>query len=90
MVEQEGRGQKPACQFQRDPARSVERRLHPRECVAEMKGKSQKPGKLPRKDKVGTEGLPESMTDLYYYFFLSRTWSLSPLHFIIVPQLAEP
>lgn len=37
--------------------------------------KSQKPGKLLLKDKVGTEGLPENMTDLYYFFFLSRIWS---------------
>lgn len=37
--------------------------------------KSQKPGKLLFKDKVGTEGRPENMTDLYLFFFLSRTWS---------------
>lgn len=69
MVEQEGRGQKLACQFQRDPARLVEWRLHPGEYMASMKGKSHKPGKLLYKDKVGTGGLPENMTDLYDYFF---------------------
>ena len=62
MVEEEGRGQTLAFGFQGGPTLLACWPLGPRECTAQMKGKSLKPGmvlsKLFLKDKVGTKGLP--------------------------------